>query len=181
MGNRLPPTHDHPQAHPTPAPADKRESRTLHQDPAHRMGPRPPLPLKRAAPKRPKLLPQPLQPTTPTPRPQRANTTPTAVNNLPGTHTWFGSVTRVRVRAMRVVNHVGRDLPTRAAARNSQPRFKDRTWFGSVSHVRVPCDARRRPSAEPGSRVPSRGSAFRDHFQTPHADAPQRGALASGV
>src|SRR3954468_17615044 len=103
MGNRLPPTHDHPQAHPTPAPTNKRESRTLHQDPAHRMGPRPPLPLKRAAPKRPKLLPQPLQPTTPTPRPQRPHTTPTAVNNLPGTHTWFGSVSHVRVRALRVV------------------------------------------------------------------------------
>src|SRR3954468_21531790 len=119
MGNRLPPTHDHPQAHPTPAPTNKRESRTLHQDPAHRMGPPPPLPLKRAAPKRPKLLPQPLQPTTPTPRPQRPHTTPTAVNNLPGTHNQVRFLNLVREfrAAARVGDHRRRDSETGGADR----------------------------------------------------------------
>jgi len=89
MGNRLPRPADHPTPHPRPPPPNQRKSRTLHPNPAQRMDPTPHLHQQHPAHRNTPPLPQLLQSPQTTPQPQRANTSPTRVNNLPGTHTWF--------------------------------------------------------------------------------------------
>src|SRR5262249_32220509 len=86
MAQRLPAARDRAAPHPAAPTTHKRQSRTLHPHPPHRMGPRTPLPQQPPPRKRSRLLPHPLQHPTPPPRPQRPHTTPTAVNNLPGTY-----------------------------------------------------------------------------------------------